>query len=137
MVGLSSRLPHAFFNHFCEVFKLTRIECIKYLIFNNEEPNLTDTAIQNLIDKLGFNGSIRFIATAQYNKISQELSSIDDGANKITFQNKLNGLEKLIKTATEYGFDDPEGQEGVNQLPKNTTLSLDTESTDTYWSSSR
>lgn len=113
---------------------MTRIECIKYLIFNNEEPDLTDSAILNLIDKLGFNGCIRFIATAQYNKLSQEVSAIDDGANKFTFQNRLSGLERLIKTANAYGFDDPEGQEGVNQLPKNTTLSLDTTIDYNYWS---
>lgn len=114
-------------------FKLTRIESIKYLLFSDSEPDLTDTAIQSLITSFGYNGAIRFIATAQYVKTSQEFSSIDDGANKFTFQNKLSGLEKLIKLAESYSLPDPESTED-GQLPRSTSLSLDTVKKDDYWS---
>lgn len=112
---------------------MTRIESIKYLLFSEEEPDITDTAIQSLIDSFGYNGAIRYLAASLYVRVSQQASAIDDGANKFTFANRLNGLDKIIKLAESYSLPDPESSENA-QLPRATSLSLDTVKKDDYWS---
>ena len=90
---------------------MTRIESIKYIIWGADTPDFNDSEISNLISSFGYNGCIHYLATSQLIQISNTPTSINDGANSFSFNNRISGLEKIIKMADRKEFLDPESSE--------------------------
>ena len=111
---------------------MTRIESIKYIIWGQENPDFSDTEISNLIQSFGYNGAIHYLATAQLIQISNSPTSINDGANSFSFNNRISGLEKIIKMADRKEFLDPES-EGESGSRKYFTLDTKPDKLKDYW----
>ena len=89
------------------------------------------TEINNLISSFGYNGAIRFIASSQLIKINNTPVSVDDGANKFTFNSSISSLEKIIKMAEKCQFLDPEA-DSIENL-QYFTLDLKPNKDKDYW----
>lgn len=109
---------------------MTRIESIKYLIWGKETPDYSDTEINNLITSFGYNGAIRYIASSLLIQYSNAPTSVNDGANSFSFNNRVTGLEKVIKMADKNEFLDPEST-GVK--PNYFTIDTTPDKPKDYW----
>lgn len=86
---------------------MTQTEAIKKIIWGDDTPSYTDAEIINLVNRFGYNGAIRFIATSMVTQLSRQPTSVNDGVNSFGFNNLISGLELIIKMAERYEFQDP------------------------------
>jgi len=113
---------------------MTRIESVKYIIWgSNQTPDISDTEISNLIQSFGYNGSIRYIATSQLLKLSQNPTSINDGANSFGFDSPINALKEIIKMAEKCQFLDPEAVDLGDEVKRYFTLDMNPKKCKDYW----
>lgn len=111
---------------------MTRLSSIKYIIWGADTPDLTNDEICELLEIYGYTDTIKFIAQAQLNKILKEPNSINDGANTISWQDRVKGLENIINLCNKQFYRDPEA---IEEPKHQKTYTLDTtpkEFTD-YW----
>ena len=91
---------------------MTSIESIKYIVYGTyNDCDLSDTDINDLYNKMGYNEVIRYLALAKKTQLSSMPTSVNDGANSFSFNDRLKALDDIISLAEKYSFRDPEATE--------------------------
>ena len=89
---------------------MTNIEFVKIIVYGNliSPSPLTDSALDAIIQSQGVNSCIEILARAQLVLISNQPTSVNDGAVSMSWQNRKSALEDVIKKAEQGLFIGPE-----------------------------